>query len=1172
MSDFVHLHVHTQYSLLDGAIRIDDLLAKCREYKMDTVAITDHGAMFGALDFYLKAKKAGIKPIVGCEFYISPTDRFDKSAKSAGQAAHHIILLAMDSLGYHNLLKLASIAQLEGFHYKPRIDKEVLAEYNDRLICMTACLKGEIPELIAKKKDMAKARDKALEFQKIFGDRFYFEIQKNGITDQHKVNLGLQQLSEDLGIPLVATNDCHYLNPNEAKAHEVLLCIQTGKTINDPKRFRIDSDQLYFKSPEEMTSNFSWAPEALKNTRKIADRCNLELEFGQHHFPYFPVPEEETVISFFEKEVHRGFRQRLAEIREMRKLSEEEEQEYRKRLKREIKIIKDMGFPTYFLIVADFINWAKGQNIPVGPGRGSGAGSLVAYAMGITNIDPIPNGLIFERFLNMERMSLPDFDVDFCMDRRGEVYNYVHEKYGGDSHVVQIITYGSMKAKGVIRDVGRALDIPFGEVDKIAKLVPDDTKITIKKAIQNEPRLRSLQQHDDKVANLLEIAMVLEGLQRHTSIHAAGVVISPEPMVEYLPICKGPGGEVLTQYDMKHTEKTGLIKFDFLGLRTLTVIDKAVKLINNDLDNPLDIDKIPMNDRKTYDLLSRGDSLGVFQLESPGMRQLIIKMQPEQFPDMVALVALYRPGPLESGMVNDYIEAKHGRRVVHYLLPQLEPILKETHGVIVYQEQVMKIASVIAGYSLGDADILRRAMGKKIPEEMEKQREKFMEGARKNNIPENKASRLFDLVAKFAGYGFNKSHSAAYAYIAYQTAYLKAHYPAQFMAALLSSEMSNTDKVVLYIEECKNREIDVLPPDINESFHDFTVINDVIRFGLAAVKNVGGAALDSIIEERERDGAYKSLGDFCARIDTRKVNKRVIESLIKAGAFDSFRVKRAQMFAILDQAMEQAQAIQRNRESGQMSLFAAMGKEIQEKSNTISLPDIEEWPKQDILAAEKDTIGFYLTGHPLDDFRKELQELISVNIRDLPEEKDGSRVRIGGIMRSYQGKNSRKGDPMAIIELEGLSSHIEIVVFPHLFASCSHLLNDNHPLIIQGRLRKEDGRVKIMAEEILTLREARLKYTTAARVMLRADTVDRPELTRLKEIFQRYHGPCKLTMTLHFDNRGEVDIDIPEEMTVSPDQRLSEEIKSIMGYEAVNWIVTYPGAHQNADRKQKKSG
>lgn len=1170
MSDFVHLHVHTQYSLLDGAIRVNDLLAKCKEYGMDTVAITDHGAMFGALDFYLKAKKAGIKPIVGCEFYISPTDRFDKSGKSAGQAASHIVLIAMDSKGYQNLLKLASIAQLEGFHYKPRIDKEVLAEYSDSLICMTACLKGEIPELIAREEDMDRAREKARELREIFGDRFYLEIQENGIADQQKVNQGLKQLSGDLGIPLVATNDCHYLNQDEARAHEVLLCIQTGKTVNDPKRFRIDSDQLYFKSPEEMTRDFSWAPEALESTRAIAERCNLELEFGQNHFPYFPVPEGETVESFFDKEVRRGFKQRLAEIRELRELSREEEHTYQERLDSEMQVIKDMGFPAYFLIVADFIIWAKNQNIPVGPGRGSGAGSLVAFAMGITNIDPIPNGLIFERFLNMERMSMPDFDVDFCMDRRGEVYNYVHEKYGGDSHVVQIITYGSMKAKGVIRDVGRALDIPFGEVDRIAKLIPDEMKMTVRKAIETVPQLRSLQQHDEKVANLLEIAMVLEGLQRHTSIHAAGVVISPEPMVEYLPVCKGPGGEVLTQYDMKHTEKTGLIKFDFLGLKTLTVIDRAVKLINSERDTPLDIEKIPMDDRKTYDLLCRGDSLGVFQLESSGMRQLIVKMQPEHFPDMVALVALYRPGPLESGMVNDYIETKHGRKVARYPLPQLEPILKETHGVIVYQEQVMKIANVIANYSLGDADILRRAMGKKIPEEMEKQREKFMAGAKENQIPEDKASHLFDLMAKFAGYGFNKSHSAAYAYIAYQTAYLKAHYPAQFMAALLSSEMNNTDKVVLYIEECKTREIDVLPPDINESFYDFTVVNDIVRFGLAAVKNVGGAALDSIIEVREKDGPYKSLGDFCARIDTRKVNKRVIESLIKAGAFDSLGGKRSQMSAILDQAMEQAQAVQRNRESGQKSLFSAMGEEIQEKSNTIPLPDMEEWAKQDILAAEKETLGFYITGHPLDEYREELAEIVSVNIRELPEKKDGDRIRIGGILRSYQSKKSKKGDPMAFIELEGLSSHIEIIVFPQLFASCSHLLTNDRPLIVQGRLQKEDGRLNVVADEVLTLQEARLKYTTAARVMLRADTVDRPGLTRLKKIFHRYHGPCQLTLTLHFDNRGEVDIDMPEEVTVIPDRQLSEEIKSVTGYDAISWIRSAPEDHQPAEKGRKK--
>ncbi|MDH3393377.1 MAG: DNA polymerase III subunit alpha, partial [Desulfobulbaceae bacterium] len=763
-ADFVHLHVHTQYSLLDGAIRLGDLIDTAKNFGMDTVTITDHGSMFGALQFYTMAKGAGLKPIIGCEFYISPTDRFDRSARSAGTAAYHLVLLAMNKEGYQNLMKLASIAQLEGFYYKPRIDKEVLAKHSDGLIALTACLHGAVPHAIIKG-DMAKARREAEELQKIFGDRLYFELQENGIPDQTVANNGMKELAKEMDIPLVATNDCHYLRRDESTAHELLLCIQTGKTIDDATRFRFSTDELFYKSPQEMKQAFADVPEAIANTVKIADRCNLELTFDDYHFPNFPVEEGETLDSMFERASRDGLEERLAELREQQEVSAELEKSYRDRLGHEIDVILKMGFPGYFLIVADFINWAKDHQIPVGPGRGSGAGSLCAYSMRITDIDPIPYGLIFERFLNIERQSMPDFDVDFCQDRRDEVIEYVQQRYGGSDHVAQIVTFGSMKAKAVIRDVGRALAMTFGDVDRIAKLIPDQIGIKIKQAIEEEPRLKDLENRDPQVAQLLSIAKTLEGLNRHTSIHAAGVVISPLPMVEYLPLCKGPKGEVLTQFDMKYTEKTGLIKFDFLGLKTLTVIDRAVKMLEQDTGHKLDIQKIPLDDAKSYDLLCRGDAIGVFQLESSGMRALLTDMKPEVFSDLIALVALYRPGPLESGMVADFVNTKHGRMTATYPLPQLEPILKETYGVIVYQEQVMKIANVLANYSLGDADNLRRAMGKKIPEVMEEQRSKFMDGAKDNNIPLDKAEYIFDLMAKFAGYGFNKSHSAAYAYI-----------------------------------------------------------------------------------------------------------------------------------------------------------------------------------------------------------------------------------------------------------------------------------------------------------------------------------------------------------------------------------------------------------------------
>ena len=828
----------------------------------------------------------------------------------------------------------------------------------------------------------------------------------------------------------------------------------------------------------------------------------------------------------------------------------EKEKLYTERLNTEIDVINKMGFPGYFLIVADFINWAKDRGIPVGPGRGSGAGSLAAFCMRITNIDPIPYGLIFERFLNIERKSMPDFDVDFCQDRRSEVIDYVREKYGGAEHVAQIVTYGSMKARGVIRDVGRAMDIPFGEVDKIAKLVPDQLKMTIKKAMEEEPRLKDAADRDPRIEELLRVSQTLEGLARHTSTHAAGVVVSPDPMVEYLPTCRGSNEETLTQYDMKHTEMTGLIKFDFLGLKTLTVIDKALKHIKADVGIDLDIDAIPMDDIKTYDLLCSGDALGIFQLESSGMRELLVKMAPTQFSDLIALVALYRPGPLESGMVNDFVETKHGRAAAHYPLPQIKSVLEETYGVIVYQEQVMKIANILASYSLGDADNLRRAMGKKIPEEMEKQRHKFMEGALKNGIPADKAEYIFDLMAKFAGYGFNKSHSAAYALVSYQTAYLKAHYPAQFMAALLSCDMNNTDKVVLYISECRDRHIEVLPPDINESVNDFSVVDDRIRFGLAAVKNVGGSALDSIIEERNTGGRYTSLADFCNRVDSRRVNSRVIESLIKSGSFDSLGRKRSQLFIALEQAMDQAKAVQRDKQSGQMSLFAVVPKKADKKEATeIVMPDMAEWDERKRLAFEKETVGFYITGHPLDNALTEIKTVVDSDIRNLAEWGDDQPVRIGGLIRSCKRLKSKKGEPMAFITLEDILETVEVIAFPETFARCEQHLTSTDPVIIQGTVQKDERGAKIIAEFIIPLQEAREKYTEQVKIRIEADTVNRQRLEAVKKALYQFHGDCPLLLTMHFPGLGEVDIEVMKELTVKPCRELSDSVEKILGYQ-----------------------
>ncbi|WP_457574574.1 DNA polymerase III subunit alpha [Desulfolithobacter sp.] len=1159
---FVHLHVHTQYSMLDGAIRLADLINRAKEYEMESVAITDHGAMYGALEFYTKAKKAGLKPIIGCEFYIAQHSRLKKD-QNAGHN-FHLVLLAMNETGYRNLMKLASIAQTEGFYYKPRIDREVLFAHHEGLIALSACLHGEIAWRLTHN-DPDGARKSALELQKVFGDRLYFEIQENNIPEQTIANQGLMELAGELGIKLVATNDCHYLSREESYAHEVLLCIQTGRTINDPKRFKFSTDQLYFKSPEEMAAQFSYCPEAVTNTLEVAERCNLELKFGDHHFPIFPVPENETLETIFEKACWDGLEERLADLRELQEVSPELEKQYRDRLAMEIGVIQEMGFSGYFLIVADFITWAKSQKIPVGPGRGSGAGSLAAFCMHITDIDPIPYGLIFERFLNVERKSMPDFDVDFCKDRRDEVIAYVRKKYGGSEHVAQIVAYGSMKARAVIRDVGRVLEIPLPVVDRIAKLIPEELKITLDKAIDKEPRLREAMK-EDAVRELLTVAKTLEGLSRHKTIHAAGVVISPRPMVEFLPVCVGPNKEVLTQYDMKYTEMTGLIKFDFLGLKTLTVIDRALKLIKLDIGTEVELKKIPMDDPKTYELLCRGDSLGVFQLESDGMRELLIKMKPEQFSDLIALVALYRPGPLDSGMVDTFVETKHGRRPPEYPLPQIKEVLEETYGVIVYQEQVMKIANILAGYSLGDADILRRAMGKKIPEVMEEEREKFMTGARKLNIPEDKAKYIFDLMAKFAGYGFNKSHSAAYALIAYQTAWLKAHYPAQFLAALLSCDVDNTDKVVKYINECHLHDIDVLPPDINESFQDFTVINDRIRFGLAAVKNVGGAALESIIAERQANGPYKSLGDFCSRIDSSKVNRKVIESLIKAGAFDTMEGHRAQLLEGLDQALEQAKAVQRDRLSGQMNLFSLGGGSRPRQTTEVQLPDVKEWPELKKLAFEKETIGFFLTGHPLEGVISDIRIVADTDIAGLENYRDGQAVRLGGLIQNYKEHKSRKGERMAFAVLEDMSSSVEVVIFPSTFEHCSHLLGGDDPVVVLGKVQQEERGAKIIAQTVHTLPDALEKYTEQATIKLRADRTTRGHMERLKDMLYRFHGTTPVHLTLHFDGRGEVDIEILKDLTIRPCREFFQELEQTLGYPALTMRMKTPELRERGRR------
>jgi len=1143
--DFVHLHVHTQYSLLDGAIRIDDLLQRAADFGMHSVAITDHGTMFGAVEFYEKAVKAGIKPIIGIEIYVAPRSRFDKTPLD-NKGLSHLILLAENQEGYRNLCKLASVAQLEGFYYKPRIDRQILREHSKGLIAMTACLHGEIPRRI-QDGSLELADVAAREYLEIFGENnFFLEVQNNGIDIQEHVNAALLDMSRRLSIPLVASNDCHYLQKQDVRAHDVLLCIQTGKTVHDNDRLQFRTDQLYFKSKEEMHAYFNAYPDALSNTVDIAKRCNLEFDFNTYHFPRFDAGSEQSVAELFEQKVRDGFNRILGRVK--RKNPQADDAVYQERLDYEIATIKEMGFAGYFLIVSDFIRYAKESGVPVGPGRGSAAGSLVAYSLGITDLDPIAHGLIFERFLNPARKSMPDIDVDFCIEGREDVYKYVVDRYGGGDYVAQIITFGKLKTRAVIRDVGRALDIPLREVDAIAKMVPDVLNISLDAALAQEPRLAELTQNDPNVAELIQICRVLEGLPRHASTHAAGVVISDRPLVDYLPLYRGKKGEVVTQFDMKIVEKIGLVKFDFLGLRNLTVIANTLDLIKRQDKTPPDLENIELTDAHTYRLLSAGDTTGVFQLESSGMKDLLVRLKPESFDDVIALVALYRPGPMESGMIDDYVARKHGRKAVEYMVPELEPILNETYGVIVYQEQVMKIAGVLANYTMAEADDLRKAMGKKIPEIMADHRQRFVQGAKDNNIPDDRAQKLFDLIEKFGGYGFNKSHSAAYALIAYQTAYLKTHFPVEFMASLLTSEMHSTDGVVKFIAECRNHDIPILPPDINQSDKVFVVDGSRIRFGLVAVKNVGESAIDAIIAGRAEQ-PFESLFDFCDRVDLKKVNKRVIESLIKCGAFDATGTKRSQMMAALESALDYGQRVQRERNDPQMGLFD-MG-ESQPSINAPALPEIGEWDEKQFLAFEKEALGFYLTGHPLTRYEDVLDKFTNANAISIKELKDGGVVRIGGLVQNCKTIKTKKGDLMAFVTIEDMHGAVEAIVFSRVFDGVRDLLVADKPLLIQGQVQKDEQSVKILADTVIPIAQAEETWTASVHLNLEISRSDRQLLKDLHAILERYPGPSSAFLHLRSPDNTDSIIALPEALKLKAGGALRREVNNFLGYQAV---------------------
>ncbi len=1135
---FVHLHVHTAYSLLDGAIRLDDLVQRAQELGMPAVAITDHGALFGVLDFYLKARKAGLNPILGCEVYVTPGSRHDKKAGVKGDY-HHLVLLAQDLTGYRNLVQLVTRSHLEGFYYKPRVDKELLAELNAGLIALTSCLHGEVPRLLLSG-DTKGAEAVAREYADIFSQgRFYLEVQANDLPEQRQVNALLLELGPRWGLPVVATNDCHYLKPEDARAHDVLLCIQTGKTVNTAGRLAFATDQLYFKSPEEMAREFP--PEVLARTLEIAAQCRVELELGALHFPTYPAARGRDPGELLRELACQGLEERLAQSPPARP-----PEDYRQRLAYELEVLQKMGFAAYFLVVADIVAYARRQHIPVGPGRGSAAGSLVAYALKITDLDPLAHGLFFERFLNPERQSPPDIDLDFCFEHRGKVLAYVAKTYGYEN-VAQITTFGSMKTRQVIRDVGRALEVPYAEVDRIAKLVPEQQGITLEQALEREPRLRELRDTDPTVREILDIARTLEGLPRHASTHAAGLVIGDRPLVEYLPLYKGTKGELVTQFDMKGVEKVGLVKFDFLGLRTLTVIDNAVRLIRRRHRPDFDIHRIPLDDPGTYALLQAGNTAGVFQLESSGMRQLVMRLKPSTFEDIVALVALYRPGPMESGMHLDYVQRKHGEEPVTYLLPELEPILKETYGVILYQEQVMQIAAAVSGFSLAEADILRRAMGKKIPEVMAAQRQRFVEGAAARGVARETAETLFDLIEKFAGYGFNKSHSAAYALIAYQTAYLKAHYPLEFLAALLNSEINNTSALARHILEARDQGIRLLPPDINLSDRDFTVEDGQVRYGLAGVKNVGLGAIQEILEVR-RERPFTGLMDLLSRVNLTKVNRRVLEALIQAGALDSFQPNRARLLAALDAALERAQSLKRQAASRQMTIFGGP----QEMAGDDWLPDAPEWSDAEKLTREKEALGVYLSGHPLDSCRHLLRAWVKVTTADLAELPDGEEVALGVVVSALKEKTGKKGGRLAILTVEDLVGSVEVLVFRDVLEQAdSWLSKPGLPLWLKGSLIQEEQGPKIRATEIAPLGTALPRWPERVEVRLRADGLTRERLMALKDILRRHPGP--VPAVLYFLHPGEeAALYLPEELGLTPSEALAQEVNRLVGYPALS--------------------
>ncbi len=1156
--DFAHLHVHTEFSLLDGFARIKELVKHVKARGMTSVAITDHGSMYGVIDFYRAAKEEGIKPIIGCEVYVAPRSRLQRDAGTDDQTTH-LVLLAMNQTGYHNLIRLVSLGFTEGFYYRPRVDWELLETYSEGIIALSACLGGDIPQALLMK-DEEGARELARRFSALYPGRFYLELQEHGLPEQKPVNISLLRIAEELQLPLVVTNDCHYVTPEEHKAHDVLLCIQTGKVQTDVNRMRF-VEGFYVNDPEEFFDRMSYIPRetlqrAIANTADIASQCNVEFSFGELHLPHFEIPSGYTESSYLKHLCYERLKWRY----------ESPGPEVMERLEYELDVLDRAGYAGYFLIVQDFTTFAREHNIPVGPGRGSAVGSLVAYILGITDLDPLPYDLLFERFLHMERVSMPDIDIDFCYERRDEVISYVTDKYGHDN-VCQIITFGTLGARAVVRDVARVLGLPLNEADRLAKLVPEELNITLNDALEKSQELGALYTTDARVRELLDIARSLEGMPRHSSVHAAGVVITPEPLTNLIPLARS-GQAVITQFNMNTVMDLGLLKMDFLGLRTLTVIHDCIKLVQKSRGEKLDFTEIGYNDKETYDMLSRGEALGVFQLEGGGMRNFFAKLRPNSFEDIIAGISLFRPGPMEQ--IPRYLQNRESPADITYADPRLESILKVTYGCLVYQEQVQQVVRELAGYSLGRADMVRRAMAKKKPEIMELERESFLHGVRNEEtgevevpgalakgVPEDVANQVFNEMAEFAKYAFNKSHGAGYAVLAYQTAYLKCHYPAEYMAALMSSVAGNTDKLKLYLEECKRLGIKVLAPDINESSAAFTVSGSDIRFGLMAIKNVGAKVIEPIVERR-KSGPYQSLFDFLSRLDDVSLNRRVLEYLIKAGALASLGLNRRQFLSMLDECLEKCQIARRNRESGQLSIFELM-EDCAESVVEVTAPDIPDFAVAEVLEMEKELLGFYVSGHPLDPYRVAMRRASSHISQDLAECEDKSEVVLAGIITELRPVVTRGGKNMAFLQLEDFAGSFEAVVFPREYDKCADKLAPNRVVSVRGQVNHRDQRTSLAVSEmkLLTPQTGEVwEDVTPQSVILTLTSAERELMLRVRSLLQKNGG--KVPVFLRFAEQPEL-IKVNDEMNVCGSQQLLADLRGCLGRECVE--VTYSKGH-----------